>query len=210
MLLTRPVLERIRAGEVDLVFRRWRRPTVRSGGTLRTVVGVLDIHEVAVVEPDQIDAGQALRAGYPQVADLLADLFAERPPTRRARQAHPDPDSPVYRVRVGYRGADPRVALRGELLDAAELVAMLEHLRAVDAGASRPWAFQALGLVAAWPGRRAPELAELAGWPTAPWKAHVRRLKELGLTESLPVGYVLSPRGEQLMAALRDPGSDGG
>ncbi len=59
-------------------------------------------------------------------------------------------------------------------------------------------------LIRTWPERRAPDLAEIAGWETAPWKANVRRLKELGLTESLPVGYRLSPRGEQVVAALRD------
>ena len=34
------------------------------------------------------------------------------------------------------------------------------------------------------------------------FKRRVRRLKELGLTESLEVGYRLSPRGEVLLAAL--------
>jgi hypothetical protein len=32
-----------------------------------------------------------------------------------------------------------------------------------------------------------------------PFKLDVRKLKELGLTESLPVGYRLSPRGEFLL-----------
>lgn len=36
VLLTRSVLERIISGEVTLVFRRWLRPTVRAGGTLKT------------------------------------------------------------------------------------------------------------------------------------------------------------------------------
>jgi hypothetical protein len=34
-----------------------------------------------------------------------------------------------------------------------------------------------------------------------PFKANVRKLKALGLTESLDVGYRLSPRGEALLAA---------
>ena len=34
---------------------------------------------------------------------------------------------------------------------------------------------------------------------TRPFKADVRKLKELGLTESLPVGYRLSPRGERYL-----------
>ena len=41
MLLRAAVLERIVRGEISLVFRRWRRPTVRAGGTLR-IVGRLE------------------------------------------------------------------------------------------------------------------------------------------------------------------------
>ena len=43
MLLRMAVLERIVSGEISLVFRRWRRPTVRAGGNLRTALGVLRI-----------------------------------------------------------------------------------------------------------------------------------------------------------------------
>jgi hypothetical protein len=32
-----------------------------------------------------------------------------------------------------------------------------------------------------------------------PFKLDVRKLKELGLTESLPIGYRLSPRGETVL-----------
>ena len=202
MLLTRPVLEAIRAGELDLVFRRWRRPTVRAGGRLRTAIGELDIHEVDVVDRDRIDDSDARRAGYPDARSLVDDLFHERPVSTRARTAHPAPDSPIYRVRVTYRGEDTRVALRQQLLDPTEVDALVRRLAAIDTRAAQPWAVQALQLIQAWPERRAPELAELAGWTTAPWKANVRRLKELGLTESLPVGYRLSPRGAQVVAAL--------
>ena len=40
MLLTRTVLESIAAGSVSLVFRRWRRPTVKTGGILQTAIGL--------------------------------------------------------------------------------------------------------------------------------------------------------------------------
>lgn len=203
MLLNRAELEAIRDDGRDLVFRRWRRPTVRAGGTLRTAIGELSIHEVAVVEPDEIDDAQARRAGFPDAAAVLEWLFAPRAAPARARTAAPDADSPIYRVRVSYLGADPRVALRQQRLARSELAAMVTRVQAMDTRSARPWAQQALALIRRWPARRAPELAELAGWETAPWKANVRRLKELGLTESLPVGYRLSPRGSQVDAALR-------
>jgi hypothetical protein len=32
VLLNRPTLDGIASGEIDLVFRRWRKPTVKPGG----------------------------------------------------------------------------------------------------------------------------------------------------------------------------------
>ena len=58
-----------------------------------------------------------------------------------------------------------------------------------------PWTRQVLRLIAENPGVRAPDLAASLGRDTLAFKRDVRRLKELGLTISLPVGYELSPRG---------------
>ena len=179
-------------------------PGARGRAAAHADRGALD-PSVDVIEAAAIDDEQAQARGYSDGDALRHDLLRERP-AGRARTAHPDPDSPIYRIQVAYRGADPRAALRETLLDPDELAAMLTRLDGIDARANRPWAIEALGLIEAWPQRRAPELAELAGWDTAPWKANVRRLKELGLTESLPVGYRLSPRGEQVVAALRGRG----
>ncbi len=203
MLLTRPVLDRIVAGEVDLVFRLWRRPTVKAGGRLRTVVGDLAIHDVDVVDPEAITEGEAERAGFADADSLRAALAPRRTTSERARVARPDETSRVFRVRVSYAGADGRAVLRETVLGRSQLAAMVDRLEAMEARAAEPWVFATLDLVARWPGRRAPELAEMLGRETLPWKAQVRRLKELGLTESLPVGYRLSPRGRQVRAAAR-------
>ncbi len=52
-----------------------------------------------------------------------------------------------------------------------------------------------LELIAKRPATLAEELAASRGEEKLPFKRRVRRLKELGLTESLEVGYRLSPRG---------------
>jgi hypothetical protein len=44
-------------------------------------------------------------------------------------------------------------------------------------------------------------LAASLGRETAPFKADVRKLKELGLTESLLVGYRLSPHGRAYLSS---------
>jgi hypothetical protein len=57
--------------------------------------------------------------------------------------------------------------------------------------------------IAKRPGVRAPDLAASFGRETAPFKVDVRKLKALGLTESLRVGYKLSPRGRAYLVARR-------
>jgi Mn-dependent DtxR family transcriptional regulator len=59
-----------------------------------------------------------------------------------------------------------------------------------------------LELIRDRPEVRAPDLAASLGRETQPFKRDVRKLKELGLTESLERGYRLSPRGRAVLARL--------
>ena len=63
-----------------------------------------------------------------------------------------------------------------------------------------------LALIADHPGRRAGDLAASLGRDIPSFKRDVRKLKELGLTLSLEVGYRLSPRGEAYLRHGRDQG----
>ena len=65
----------------------------------------------------------------------------------------------------------------------------------MDRAADRPWTRQALRADRRPPGVVSTELAAAAGQERAYFKLRVRRLKALGLTESLEIGYRLSPRG---------------
>lgn len=73
------MLERILRGEVTLAFRRWIRPTVRAGETLRTERGGVRVESVARVEEDSIADEDARRAGHASRAALLLELHAGRP-----------------------------------------------------------------------------------------------------------------------------------
>ncbi|MET0235886.1 MAG: hypothetical protein ABW224_14670 [Kibdelosporangium sp.] len=182
MLIRANVLEGIRSGHVTLAFRRWRKPTVRAGGTLRTVVGVLAVDTVQLVRLKQITASDARQAGYRTLAELTAFL--------RGREGD------VYRVELRFAGADPRLALRESVPDETELGEIKARLHRMDERSKRgPWTFTVLRLIAGKPGVRAPDLAAELGRETLSFKADVRKLKELGLTESLEVGYRLSARG---------------
>ncbi len=190
MLIRRAVLDRIAAGEIDTLFRRQKRPTVKQGGTLRTSIGVLDIVEVRPIRIDDITEADARRAGFDAADDVRTEL------TRRD-------DGADYRIRVVLAGVDPRLELRerDELTD-AEVDELTRRLDAFDARSGRgAWTRTVLGLIADHPHVRAPDLAERIGWDTAPFKANVRKLKELGLTISHSPGYELSPRGRAYVAA---------
>ncbi|MFW3173102.1 hypothetical protein [Geodermatophilus sp. CPCC 206100] len=184
-------------GSVTLAFRRWDRPLMRAGSTQRTPAGVVEVVEVTEVEPGDITDDDAVAAGVPSRERLLR-LLDRRPGAR------------VYRMRVRAAGPDPRVALRARAdLTAGERQEIDARLDRWDAARSDgPWTRTVLRLVAERPGVRAPDLAASLGRETLPFKRDVRRLKELGLTHSLPVGYELSPRGRAYLGAAI--GEDGG
>lgn len=190
MLFRRPVLDAIAAGTVTVAYRRWKQPRVKQGSQLRTLVGVLEIEAVDVVDPARLTDAAARRAGHPDRASLMKALDARG-------------DDPVYRVRFRRVGDDPRIALRERVPDAAEIDSLRERLAGMDARSHRgAWTADMLRMIATQPGVRAPDLAASIDRETRPFKADVRKLKELGLTESLPVGYRLSPRGEAVLAAI--------
>lgn len=68
MLIKREVLDAIKRGEIDLQFRRWTRPTVKAGGTLRTRVGVLQIGRIDAMQPEEVSEADAHRAGFGDLA----------------------------------------------------------------------------------------------------------------------------------------------
>lgn len=193
MLIKRAVLDRIVAGEIDVVYRRWKRPTVATGGSLRTAVGMLAIDSVDRTSIASVTPADALRAGYRSKAALVRDL------SQRA-------DGHVYRIGLHYAGADPRISLRqnDELTDddVAELKTRLARLD--RASARGPWTGRTLRLLAHHAHVRAEDLAIGLGLDKPTFKNDVRKLKALGLTISHSPGYELSPRGMALLHALDD------
>jgi hypothetical protein len=178
--------EPIADGSVTLTFRRWTRCQAIAGRTYRTAAGRIKVEAVSVVDASSITDRDAKRAGYPSADALRADLRG------------PD-DLPVYRVRFhAATDPDPRAELASTAAltddDVAEIDRRLERLdRASSYG---PWTVETLAAIAGRPAVRAPDLAASFGRETAPFKLDVRKLKNLGLTLSLTVGYRLSPRGE--------------
>lgn len=196
VLLDARTLQGIQDGTVTLAFRRWTVPRVHVGTRQRTSIGVVEVTSVERVPlgPD----------GVPLVPDADARLAGLASPERvLARGAAREGD--LYRVGLRFAGADPRVALRADAeLDAAAVERIGASLARKDRAATEPWTRTYLELVAAHPGVVARELAAGLGVARDDFKVRVRRLKELGLTESLEVGYRISPRGAAYLAATRE------
>jgi hypothetical protein len=175
-------LSGIADGSIDLTFRRWPAPRVRAGSQQRTAIGVIAFD--AVERVDDLSDEDARRAGWAS-RDAVFKQFAHR-------------DGDLYRIELRLAGPDPRAVLRENVPDAEELAALRARLERWG-----PWAMEYLQTIAEHPAVRASELAAGFGMETQPFKLRVRRLKELGLTESLRIGYRLSPRGEAFLRACR-------
>jgi hypothetical protein len=173
VLFTRGQLDGIASGRVTAAFRRWDRPRVRRGSRQRTAVGVVAFDDVR--EVDEVTDADAREAGDESAAVLLSRLR---------------PTGSLYRIDLHLEGPDPRAVLRESLPTDDELAELRRRVARMG-----PWALEYLRTIAERPGVRAPDLAAGFGMETRPFKARVRRLKELGLTESLSPGYRLSPRG---------------
>ena len=189
MLIKEETLRRIVAGEVRVAYRKWKRPTVRAGGTLLTFLGQLGIDCGEQVEVERLSDAAAEEAGFSTLDQLLRALAGKD-------------DGDVYRIELRFVGADPRVALRESVPGDAELAQICEKLRKGETRSSKPWRLVTLQEIRARPETRAAELAEALGFENKTFKANVRKLKGLGLTESTERGYRLSPRGRAVLQAL--------
>jgi hypothetical protein len=192
VLLPIKVARGVADGSMSVAFRRWRTQDVQPGAMFRTGAGVVRVDAVERVDPAAITDEDAALAGH-RNADAVRKRLAG------------DDTVPTYRVTLSWVGEDPRIALRNadDLSDddVATIDARLERLdRASSHGA---WTMHTLDQIRRRPQTRAPDLAAENGRETAPFKIDVRKLKNLGLTISHPVGYELSPRGIAYLARTR-------
>ena len=183
-------------GTITVAFRTWTKARANAGRRARFPGGVLMIDDVRVVDASKITAADARRAGFANVAALRRELeqFGE---------------GDTYRIALHFVGPDEREALRADDDLAAEnLAAIRARLDRLDRSSPRgPWTRTVLELIADRPAVRAPDLAASLGLDTVTFKRDVRKLKELGLTESLTVGYRISPRGQRVADSLGTTGA---
>jgi hypothetical protein len=228
MLLPARIAQGVRQGSITLAYRRWEQARVRAGGTQLTAAGIVRFDRVEeLTDLATITDTDAQAAGFTDADILRAYLSATAPDERSgaqpvtptvpeersgaqrpnaSRRAGPRASKGgdrIFRITLSWVGDDPRVELRAAVPDAAELAEVTAAVAKLDAGRrSGPWTRQILEWIRDHPGVISTELATLLGREVPPMKADIRRLKALGLTESLRVGYRLSPRGVAYLESL--------
>jgi hypothetical protein len=186
VLISPRLREPIVAGEITLLFRRWKRTQATAGHRYRTGAGMIEVDAVDVIDEDAITAADARAAGYDDPDAVRRDLRGE-------------PGTPLHRLRIHpVHDPDPRTVLAASAdLTDDDVAALDRRLDRLDRASSHgPWTAATLDLIATRPAVRAADLAAAIGRETQPFKLDVRKLKAMGLTISLDVGYRLSPRGE--------------
>jgi hypothetical protein len=178
-------------GSITVTFRRWKRAQVKVDGVYRVGPVDLTVDRIRHVELERISERDARRAGFADRALLVKFLG-------------PGEDL-IWRIDFHCEAAAPRPAASAKLTaqDVDDLRRRLDRLdRNGPTGTTGPWTRAVLELIGARPGVVSTELAAELGRERAPFKIDVRKLKRLGLTESLEVGYRLSPRGRALLRRL--------
>ncbi len=188
MLFKEKHLHGIKAGTVQYAFRKWDKAAVKEGSEINTTIGLLRIDSITEVSADSITTADSLKAGFTNKQDLL-DSF------------RPIASGKIFKMEIRYLSEDPRIKLRERVhLHEEELHQLSKRLANLDLhGAQGPWTRKILSTIAAHPHLRAVDLASLTGFEKEWLKLHIRKLKNLGLTISHPVGYEISPLGKHYL-----------
>jgi hypothetical protein len=190
MLFTAATLRGLTEGRVSCTYRRWEVVRPKVGSRFTTSAGVVEVTSITRADEQQLTERDADEAGFDSVADLINWCRAKG-------------DGDLYRIGIALAGPDPRIELRRtNNLQAADVAALNAKLDRMDRAAEQPWTRSTLRQISRLPGVVSTELAAEVGQERRAYKLRVRRLKALGLTESLERGYRLSPRGQAYLAVF--------
>jgi hypothetical protein len=194
MLFTAATLRGLTQGRVSCTYRRWEVVRPKVGSRFTTSAGVVEVTSITHADEQQLTEREAAEAGFDSVAELLKWCSAKG-------------NGGLYRIGIALAGPDPRTELRRtDNLDAADIATLNAKLDRMDRAADQAWTRNTLRQIQRLPGVVSTELAAEVGQERRTYKLRVRRLKSLGLTESLERGYRLSPRGQAYLAALDSTG----
>jgi hypothetical protein len=195
MLFKAEFHERIRSGEICCTVRIWQSPRVKVGGRYALGAGAVVVDKIYETSLDDITPALARRSGFASLADLL----------KTAKHGYGERVFVIDFHYDGKAGARPRPETG--TVSAEELAMLVQRLEAMDRRSrTGAWTLETLRAIETRPGALAAKLAASLGRPRDELKRDVRKLKNLGLTFSLDIGYRLTPKGEALLASLSSRG----
>lgn len=177
----------IKDGSITLTYRSWKRTQAKVGNAYKIhAIGMIQVDAMDMVKTSAITEADAVKSGFDSVNELLRYVPSNKHVTD------------LCRVEFHYLGEDKRERLDlNVVLSDAEVRDLIATLAKRDrASRCGPWTQATLSSIKSGPGVSASVLAEKLGRDKASLKVDVRKLKKLGLTQSLEVGYRISPRGQ--------------
>lgn len=193
MLISMQELIAIREGRINVQFRKWKRPSVKTGTLLKTAIGQVEVQSVEAIDEADMTSTDAVAAGFENRNALLQSL---------AKHDH----GTIYRITVRYHSEDPRIKLRNETAPSDEqLTKLKKKLQRLDTASQEgPWTRETLLIIRDHPRVVSTELARSLGRERMWLKTNIRKLKNMGLTISHEIGYELSPLGKVVVGELAD------
>ncbi len=186
--------ERVANGEITVTYRLWKTAKVKAGTTYRTPLGTIEIQDVQVLPAGMIAKRDVRRTGCPDIPSVWV-LAGEHTHTIVG------PDTLLHRIQFRFLGDVAPATAPSRSLEVHELAVRLAKM---DQRSPRgAWTYEVLRTISEQPRVPARLLAAELDWERLDFKAHVRKLKALGLTISHEVGYELSALGERYLAAGR-------
>jgi hypothetical protein len=189
MLFQRRFHDGIRSGVIRCTVRIWKRAHAKVGGRYALGAGAIVVDRISEMRIDDLTQALARQSGFASLVDLL-------------KTAKHGAGERVFLVHFHYDGeTSARAKPATDVVSVEELAKLAQRLEALDRRSSvGPWTQATLRAIEARPGVLAAKLARSLGRPRDEFKRDVRKLKNLGLTFSLEIGYRLTPKGEALLA----------
>ncbi len=184
----------IKDGSITCTFRYWKRPQAVAGNFYKiNPIGHIKVTEVKEVSSRSITKKDAVASGFEDgkaLREYLAN-FASK-------------DRELYLVRFTYEGLrQDQLPDQSSVDDPEEFLKLKNKLAVRDKNSKvGPWTHKTLKLVGKNPGMSSEFLAKKLKRDRQELKRDMRKLKQLGLTISLEVGYKLSPRGSSYLEQL--------